>query len=67
MTPSLSLSLDDTLRTKALHKRELISLVSEKYGIARAEAEALDRTGLMRIADAFDFLENNLPPNTLFK
>lgn len=58
---------DDTLRTKALHKRELISLVTEKYGISAIDAEAIDRTGLMRIADAFDFLQNNLPPNALLK
>lgn len=67
MTPSLSPDSSETLRTKTLQKRELISLVSEKYGIARTEAESLDRTGLMRIADAFDFLQNNLPPNALVK
>jgi hypothetical protein len=67
MTQPLSPDIADTLRTVTLHKRELIALVSEKYGVAQAEAEALDRTGLMRIADAFDFLQNNLPPNALAK
>jgi hypothetical protein len=48
-------------------RRELLALLSEKYGVSTPEMEALDRTALMRVADTFDFLTNNLPPNSLMK
>ena len=65
MTPSPTSDISDTLRTPKLHKRELVALLSEKYGMTAEASHCIDRTGLQRIADAFDFLSNNLPPASL--
>jgi hypothetical protein len=67
MSHSLSLDNGDTLRITALQKRERLMLLRKENGVAPADTEVLDRTALMRIADTFDFLSNNLPPSALRK
>lgn len=64
MTHSLVLDIADTMRTKRPQKTELVALLSEKYALD-TDGGALDRTRLLRIADANDFLSNNLPPAAL--
>ena len=68
MNVSQALDLNATNRIGiSPDRRELLVMLSEKYGVAPTEVEALDRTALMRVADTFDFLTNNLPPNSLLK
>jgi hypothetical protein len=68
--PMASQSLDpnETNRIRVSpHRRELITTLSEKYRVSHADAQAIGRTGLLRIADTFDFLSNNLPANSRLK
>lgn len=44
--------------------RELLARLQSQYDLSSFEVDALDRTGLLRLADTFDFLANNLPPNS---
>jgi hypothetical protein len=65
---SHTLDLNETNRICASpQRRELIVTLSEKYRVTQADAEALGRTGLLRIVDTFDFLSNNLPANSRLK
>ena len=48
-------------------QRDLLAQLRSQYDLSSFEVDALDRTGLMRLADTFDFLANNLPPNSLVR
>ena len=63
-----ALDLTATHRIIPLTERlDLLALLTDQYGVACEELETLDRTGLLRIADTFNFLANNLPPSALKK
>jgi hypothetical protein len=65
---SRSIDLNETNRIRiSPHRRELIAMLSEKFGVSQADAQALGRAGLLRIVDTFDFLSNNLPSNSRLK
>jgi hypothetical protein len=66
VSPALDLNATNRIGMSP-NKQELLALLSEKYGVSNPEVAALDRTALMRVADTFDFLTNNLPPNSLVK
>jgi len=48
-------------------QRELLARLHSQYDLSCFAVDTLDRTGLMRLADTFDFLANNLPPNSLVR
>jgi hypothetical protein len=65
---SQSLDANETNRIcVSPQRRELITTLSAKYRVSHADAQAIGQAGLLRIADTFDFLSNNLPANSRLK
>ena len=42
-------------------RSELLTRLSEKYGVRHDDIDSLDRSRLLHIVDTFDFLVQNLP------
>ena len=63
---AVAVDVGETSRINITRQRgELLARLRSHYDLSGLDVDALDRAGLMRLAATFDFLANNLPPNSL--